>query len=120
MTPGILLSGGSSTSTSVEVYVPSTGQSCSLPPLPDGRWLHTMDSLYTCGGVSTPTSCLHFSYGQWTTSHSLLEERVDHSSWQTEQGLVLMGGWSSSTTSEIVPTDGEQGVAGFAMKYSTW
>merc|ERR1719186_1894257 len=72
-TAGILISGGHHTTaegTSVEVYVPSTGQSCSLPSLPDDRWGHSMDmdsitsSPLICGGydsASTASSCLSFS-----------------------------------------------------------
>jgi hypothetical protein len=110
------------TETNVEVYVPSTGQSCSLPSLPDQRYRHTMDSLYICGGYyysSAATNCLHFSSGQWYTSHTLVESRYGQSSWQTDQGLVLMGGDGSPSTSEIVPTAGEQGGPSFGMQYPT-
>jgi hypothetical protein len=117
------MSGGYGADTNVEVYVPSTGQSCSLPSLPAEREGHTMDSLYICGGgySSSRTNCLHFSSGQWYTSHTLVEKRSGHSSWQTDQGLVLMGGryrgWKYG--SEIVPTAGEQGGPSFAMHYRT-
>ena len=115
------MSGGCGAYTNVEVYVPSTGQSCSLPSLPDERISHTMDSLYICGGdYSSSTNCLHFSSGQWYTSHTLVEKRYGHSSWQTDQGLVLMGGGGSPSTSEIVPTAGEQGGPSFDMQYYTW
>ena len=119
--PGIILSGGWGAWTSVEVFVPSTGLSCSLPALPDQRSYHTMDSLLICGGwdSSTATTCLSFTSGQWITSHTLVEERFHHTSWQTEQGLVLMGGQGFPDTSEIVATAGRQGGPSFAMQYST-
>ena len=115
--PGIILSGGNGAKTSVEVFVPSTGLSCSLPTLPDQRYDHTMDSLLICGGYddSSPSTCLSFTSGQWMTSHTLLERWCTHTSWQTEQGLVLMGGLYRPYTSEIV----EQGGPSFDMKYST-
>ena len=124
--PGILLSGGHDAyttveGTSVEVYVPSTGQSCSLPSLPDDRWGHTMDSLLICGGydsTSTATSCLSFSSGQWVFSHTLEEGRADHTSWQREQDILLMGGYVPYT-SEIVHMGGEQGEESFAMEYDS-
>ena len=56
---------------------------------------------------------------EWINSHTLAEGRDGHSSWQTDQGLVLMGGYDSPLTSEIIPRAGEQGVPGFAMKYDT-
>merc|ERR1711892_1174467 len=121
----ILLSGGYKNSigalTSVEVFSPSTGQSCSLPSLPVQRYGHTMDNLLVCGGEYTRTTCLTFSSGKWMTSHSLVEERWAHTSWQTEQGVVvLMGGDGSPATSELVQMGGEQGEPSFPMQYRTW
>ena len=49
----------------------------------------------------------------------LAEGRDAHSSWQTDQGLVLMGGYDSPVTREILPMTGEQGGPGFAMQYDT-
>ena len=80
-----------------------------------------MDSLLICGGEQHSTSCTTFSSGDWiTTSHSLVEQRWAHTSWQTEQGVVLMGGFGSPYTSEIVQMGGEQGEPSFPMQYSTW
>jgi hypothetical protein len=82
-----------------------------------------MDGLLICGGGSynstTLTTCLSFTSGQWITSHTLVESRYYHTSWQTEQGLVLMGGGGSPDTSEIVVMTGEQGGPSFAMQYPT-
>ena len=116
---GILISGGDGAYTSVEVFVPSTRQSCSLPSLPDNlRYHHTMDSHVICGGYyASASTCLSFSSGQWITSHILTEGRDAHSSWQTDQGLVLMGGYDSPVRSEILPMAGEQAGPGFAMQY---
>ena len=57
--------------------------------------------------------------GKWTISHTLVEYRYGHCSWETEHGLVLMGGYFSLTTSEIVRTGGGQGGQTFDMKYYT-
>jgi len=115
---GILISGGYGTFSSVEVFIPSTGLSCSLPNLTDIRYGHTMASLTICGGGES-LSCLSFSSGEWVTSHTLLEERAYHTSWETEQGVVLMGGDTSGDTSDIVPVAGEQAEPAFAMEYDT-
>jgi len=122
----ILLSGGYknyAALTSVEVFSPSTGKSCSLPSLPWQRTGHTMDSLLVCGGGYPDhkgTTCLTFSSGKWMTSHSLVEKRRHHTSWKTEEGVVmLMGGEGSPTTSELVQMGGEQGEPSFPMQYKT-
>lgn len=112
--------------TSVEVFVPSTGQSCTFPSLPDhGRSGHIMDGLLICGSSrdkTAATTCLSFISGFWFTSHTLLEERGHLTSWKTDQGLVLMGGmqYENAYTSEIVPMAGEQGEPSFAMEYESW
>merc|ERR1711892_347638 len=118
---GLLLSGGDGAETSVEIYSPFTGQSCSLPSLPDQRYRHTMDSTLICGGYDsdTSTTCLTFSSGKWITSHSLVEKRIAHTSWQTEEGVVLMGGDGGPYSSEIVKMDGEEGEPSFPLQYNT-
>ena len=118
---GLLLAGGYGAETSVEVFSPSTGQSCMLPSLPDQRYDHTANNLLLCGGehAFTGTTCLTFSSGKWFTSHTLVEERSGHTSWQTEQGVVLMGGWYSPYTSDILDMAGDHWEASFAMRYQT-
>ena len=119
--PGIIISGGWSTATrnSVEVFMPESGIGCTLPDLPDERRFHTMDGLVLCGGCygNTGTSCLTFTSGQWTTSHTLLHDRHQHSSWQSEEGLVLIGGDESPTTTELL--QGNYSVPYFDLKYGT-
>ena len=107
-----------------EVFIPSSGKSCSIPELPDTRISHTMDSEYLCGGnwVHNPdvqTTCLKFENNQWTYSHTLSKKRSSHSSWMTNKGLLLMGGWLSDTTTEILPADGGEGVPSFELEYKT-
>jgi len=109
-----------------EVFVPSSGKSCFIPELPDTRISHTMDSEYLCGGlwVKNPdvqTTCLKFAPEEdgWTYSHTLSHKRVGHSSWMTNKGLLLMGGWLSDTTTEILPADGGEGVPSFELEYKT-
>ena len=78
-----------------------------------------MDSLEICGGRSSMTTCITFTSGQWATSHALTEQRVAHTSWSTEAGVVLMGGRYRGRTTEII-TEGEyEGVPGFDLQYNT-
>ena len=75
-----------------------------------------MSGLAICGGSGTRTTCLHLSSGQWSVSHTLTQKRYDHSSWESGQGVVLMGGYrDGGLSSEVV---GRGGLA-FDMKYDT-
>ena len=72
-------SGSDNAGQSVEVYVPSTGQSCELPDLPgnDEYDRHIMEGLMVCGGQFVlEDSCLTLKDGTWdTTTASLQEDR---------------------------------------------
>ena len=62
-------------SQSAEVYVPSTGQHCQLPDLPDNRLYHTSEKTTVCGGVYTLTSCLTLTDDGWERTTTLLDSR---------------------------------------------
>ena len=108
---------------SVEVYVPSTNTSCSLPSLPAGTSGHSQDGLLLCGGYGNSRQChtFHSDSGEWRVkTHRLSEGRDAHSSWQREDGTVLlMGGYYSPTTTEIVSDSSAVSTPGFSLKYST-
>ena len=107
---------------SVEVLSLSSGQLCSLPPLPHARWYHTMDtdreSILICGGGEDTNTCLSFISGEWVTSHTMME-RAAHTSWQRNKSVVLLGGLpdGSETTSEIVTMEGDQVGSAFPLQY---
>ena len=120
--PGLLITGGTSFDGdgyhTAEVWLPG-GRSCQLPRLPSpGRDDHTQSSLTACGGYQTETSCLTFD-GEWEQSHSLSEERYDHVSWQSPAGILLMGGWVSWTTTELLSTTTDTTTYNFSLPYST-
>jgi len=129
---GIIISGGYGlsaeyASSSVEVFDPTTGQSCELPSLPVDRHGHTMDGLTICGGMDiasltgttdTNTTCITFSSGEWVTSHSLAEVRLYHSSWATAEGIMLVGGFLHENTTEIVTEAEYDGEPSFDLQYS--
>ena len=75
---GLIISGGFNSIQSVEVYIPSTGQHCELPDMPDGRYYHSMEGMEVCGGddTDTQTSCLSLTdEGTWERTTTLLERR---------------------------------------------
>ena len=85
-----------------------------------------MDNDLLCGGLwvksqDTQTTCLRFSTedDSWTYSHTLDHKRVGHSSWVTSKGLLLMGGWLSDTTTELLSLEGGHGKPSFELEYRT-
>ena len=91
--------------TSVEVLSPTGVRlPCSVPPLPDSRHHHTQDGEVACGGqdYEDATSCSTLTASGWTKSHDLLYERRKHASWNSPDGLLLMGGEYGLRTTELL------------------
>ena len=110
---GLLVTGGGGTDVDdtrkSEVIVPN-GWRCSMPILPiliGNRIRHSQSFLTACGGSGSwdqpGTSCLTFN-GEWEQSHELNVDRGGHVSWQSPDGILLMGGTGSgiSRSSELL------------------
>ena len=111
---------------SAEVFLPWSNTTCELPSLPDRRVGHVQSGNTLCGGgewdSSTRRSCLQWRQGGWVTLPvTLTEERRSSSVWGTEEGLVIMGGYSDGAeqTSETVSSDGTNSVTSFRMAHPT-
>ena len=108
---GIIITGGgnsSDTGTSAEVWkndilFPS---SCSTPPLPEYRFGHTQTGLKACGGGGDDRSCVTLSELGWVKSNDLIQPRRHHCAWDTGSGVILLGGYHSPTTTELLKEDG--------------
>ena len=117
---GILISGGQYSYTSVEVFIPTTGQSCELPSLPHQMYDHTMHDKTICGGYYTPTTCITFSSGQWVTTHILVDNRWGHISWgSTGRDTMLLGGGYTLASTETVTLGQYPSKLGFTMQHNT-
>ena len=116
---GIIITGGingSGALTSVELLkADGSPSSCSLPPLPEGRRVHSQTGLTACGGYDSDDikrSCVTLSAGFWTRSHNLVNPRGFHTSWESHQGIMLLGGGVEalsggySNTTELLKEDG--------------
>ena len=122
----MMISGGfgrTGTKVEVEVISPSGNVSCSVRDLPQPRYGHSMNNNTVCGGyggtgTDTRTSCYQLSSAGWTRSHTLIHRRYQHSSWEVEDGIILLGGDNSGTTSEIAKWDGTTEEL-FNMQYNT-
>ena len=114
----ILVSGGGpsgSAGTTAELLYTNGSRLCSIPDLPYRRYQHSQTGLTACGGYgdsAAKTSCHTLSStGSWELPHSLPHSldkgRAEHSAWDSPQGTILLGGWSSGTTSEILLENGD-------------
>ena len=115
------MTGGRGAETSAEL-ISTTGSSiCELSTMPQPKREHTQSGLTACGGdVNDTRSCIKFDEGSWITlTDNLLEQRYYHSSWMNPDGdILLIGGRSSLTTTEIVYQNGTI-IRSFDLKYST-
>ena len=120
ITEGILITGGVGTETSVEVIL-SDGTICNLPPLPEARNRHSQSGLTACGGKDSDArkTCTTFSNGAWATSHNLDQDRMNHVSWNSPIGLMLLGGGISERTTSLLSTTTFSVSAQFELPYDT-
>ena len=96
--------------TSVEVLSPTGVRlPCSVPLLPSAqspfsRYHHTQDGAVACGGYyyEDATNCRTLTASGWTKSHDLIYQRRRHVSWNSPDGLLLMGGDYSYRTTELL------------------
>lgn len=96
-----------------DIFIPSTKEIHSLPAIPGSpRVWHTQVDNIICGGVypSTSNTCLKLSEtGQgWQEYKTLNKPRQAHSSWKSPDGIVLMGGFFSGKSTEIVGSSGSR------------
>ena len=101
---------GSSRLASTDLFLSTTGKTCSLNSLPTGRYGHTLDQLgdgtvLACGGTGANTRCDKFTpslpYGTWSQYSSLVFSRRYHTSLAGQHELLLMGGSESEITTEL-------------------
>ena len=101
-------------SKSVEAYNPHISKICKLPDLPDVRHEHTL-----CGGLlCSEKNCLKLGpSGFVKATVTLQQNRRDHLCWNVAQGILLLGGNDSSTTTELVVRDGSASMLKFNLMY---
>ena len=116
------MTGGDGTSTSAELISTNGSSICELPTIPQSKRYHTQSGLTACGGrvSDSERSCIKFEAGAWKTlTDNLVKKRRGHSSWVNSNGhILLIGGFHSSTTTEIVYQNGTS-IKSFDLKYNT-
>ena len=91
-----------------EIFIPHTKETFSLPAIPGNpRVWHSLTGTILCGGAhpNTKTTCLNLkSNGDGRQPHSsaLVHSRMAHSAWDSPSGVVLLGGYYSAQSTELV------------------
>ena len=119
---GILIAGGHTNNgaylKSVEAYNPHIKKVCKLSNLPESRVGHTVCGGLLCGGKDTDRSCLKFGpLGFLRANASLQQNRLSHLCWNVPEGVLLLGGKDSPSTTELVLRDGSASVSKFNLSY---
>ena len=115
--------GGGGALNSVEAYNPHTKKICKLTNLTYTVYGHTLCGGLLCGGhlaSSLSSSCLKLGpSGFVKTTVSLRENRVHHLCWNVPEGVLLLGGSESPSTTELVLRDGSASISEFELTHPT-
>ena len=100
------------------MYDPHSESSCVLPNFNKYRLYHAQVGNTVCGGSGDESkyNCEMLINGQWIVSHQLLHERYTYVMWDSPEGILLMGGWKSLITTELLQDDGTS-VEMFQVEY---
>ena len=123
---------------SSEIWSPTRGQ-CFIPNSNITRLFHTLDGIIACGGYELVngsavydralSTCETFIDGKWMLTHTLLSPRFGHNSWNTDDGIYLIGGLTtnqpdsrqnqiSSNSTEKIISESSESMMGFELKYN--
>jgi len=113
-----LLVGGWSAPNSSEVLSLEQELTCSLPPLPAQMSGHTVDVVAGKVVACLEYLCYQLVGDSWVFLSANLFARAGHTSSVTDQGLLLVGGWSNpfnlaAYNAEVMPAEG--GVSNYAF-----
>ena len=118
---GIILTGGFTNERpngySVEV-VRGDGTTCTLPKMSVRRTHHTQAGPTVCGGLQKQPNCMTFKNGKWITSHNLKEKRDGSVSWNSPNGIMLLGGTANQKT-ELLSSTSTTTTEQFTLPYVT-
>ena len=130
---GVLITGGLNRglwSNRVEAYNPYISKICKLPNIPETRAGHTDCGGLVCGGFDSTSnthrnrnslvhkSCLKFGpSGFVKATVSLRQKRLYHLCWNVSEGVLLLGGEDSPSTTELVLHDGSASVSKFDLTH---
>ena len=93
-------------------------------PFVSGRWDHSQTGLTTCGGEdreglrrSNKWTCLSIANGSWHLSHHLITPRWRHTAWSSREGILLIGGSSTTSYGTNAPSTADKLTDGKSEKH---
>jgi len=109
-TVDLIYSGGNNAHAGAAIMNVNTKEYCRLQNH-DIRYGHTLNGLKLCGGcghVYCQKQCKTFNNGDWFLTHNLIYQRYFHVSWDSPQGVLLIGGIYEHTgnTTELLNDQG--------------
>ena len=109
--------GGNGADTSAEVWAPPPEEThCTLPDLPSDTYSPTVDTVEGRILACYRDNCLELTGTGWEAGPSTLHSRSFHTSAVTAEGLLLVGGNDSPTTTELLPGEGGLAREGFPLQ----
>ena len=88
---------------------------CLLPEMPRQMWQPTVEVVGSRALVCEKTGCLWLDKEGWQLGPDTVEMRRYHTSALTDEGVLLVGGMNSPTTTELVPLHGGESRASFEL-----
>ena len=88
---------------------------CLLPQIPHQLWQPTVAVVGSRALVCEKTGCLWLDKDGWRVGPDTVQMRRYHTSAVTDQGVLLVGGMDSPTTTELVPLHGGESRPSFAL-----
>jgi len=115
--PGLLIVGGDGTSAEIWYQDGDSNTSCFIPSIPHARRDGTLNGNKFCGGYGGSSDCIEFKNGGWRASNVISDWKSRHTSWETRNGIYLIGGAStdSSRMATLVKADGTSS-SGFSLR----
>ena len=115
---GLAIVGGLNAATSAEFWSPAPGSlTCSLPSLTREMFGLTLDSWGNTVITCYDDSCDQLSPSGWQHWRNTLYSRKYHTSVVTSQGLLLVGGLHSPTSTELLLWQPGQSREGFSLQH---
>ena len=107
---------GQGSPSSAEFWTSSPEEmNCLLPEIPNQLWQPSIAVVGSKALVCEKSGCLWLEKDGWQTGPATVHMRRYHTSAVTDEGVLLVGGLDSPTTTELVPLNGGESRPSFTL-----